>query len=105
MEANKLGGPDPDELAARLRVAVNRLQRRLRRESLGDLSPAHASALRSGSRLGTPTLSELAAIEQVQPPTMTRIVSSLVDSGMVVREIDASDRRSARVRVTPTGER
>ena len=94
-----------EEVAGRLRIAVNRLQRRLRQESLGGLSPAQASALGSVSRHGSPTLGELAALEQVQPPTMTRIVASLAEAGMVTRVADANDRRSARVRITPAGER
>jgi DNA-binding MarR family transcriptional regulator len=94
-----------EEVAGRLRIAVNRLQRRLRQESLGGLSPAQASALGSVSRNGSPTLGELAAIEQVQPPTMTRIVASLTEAGMVTRVADARDRRSARVRITPAGGR
>jgi DNA-binding MarR family transcriptional regulator len=94
-----------EEVASRLRSAVNRLQRRLRQESLGGLSPAQASALGSVYRHGSPTLGELAAIEQVQPPTMTRIVASLSEAGMVTRVTDENDRRSARVRSTPAGER
>jgi DNA-binding MarR family transcriptional regulator len=94
-----------EEVASRLRIVVNRLQRRLRQQSLGGLSPAQASALGSVHRHGNPTLGELAALEQVQPPTMTRIVANLADAGMVTREADANDRRSARVRLTPAGER
>jgi DNA-binding MarR family transcriptional regulator len=101
--------PEPtlthEEVAARLRSAVNRLQRRLRQQSLGGLSPAQASALGSVSRNGNPTLGELAALEQVQPPTMTRTVASLADAGLVTRVADVKDRRSARVRTTPAGER
>lgn len=94
-----------EEVAGRLRIAVNRLQRRLRQESLGGLSPAQASALGSVRRHGNPTLGELAAVEQVQPPTMTRIVAGLSEAGMVTRIADANDRRSARVRITRAGER
>jgi DNA-binding MarR family transcriptional regulator len=94
-----------EEVASRLRVAVNRLQRRLRREALGGLSPGQASTLGTVRRLGQPTLGELAAEEQVQPPSMTRIVGHLVAAGLVSREADAADRRSVRVRVTPEGER
>jgi DNA-binding MarR family transcriptional regulator len=94
-----------EELASRLRLNINRLHRRLRQESLAGLSPAQASALGAVNRLGSPTLGELAAIEQVQPPTMTRIVASLTDSGMVTRLTDVTDRRSARVRITPAGKR
>jgi DNA-binding MarR family transcriptional regulator len=102
-------GPTPalvdEELASRLRLSINRLHRRLRQESLAGLSPAQASALGAVRRLESPTLGELAAVEQVQPPTMTRIVASLADAGMVTRVTDAADRRSARVRITPAGKR
>jgi len=96
---------DAEELASRLRLSINRLHRMLRQESLAGLSPAQASALGAVNRLGSPTLGELAAIEQVQPPTMTKIVATLADGGMVTRITDASDRRSARVRITPAGKR
>jgi len=96
---------DQQELASRLRLSINRLHRRLREESLAGLSPAQASALAAVNRLGSPTLGELATIEQVQPPTMTRIVASLQDAGAVTRGTDAADRRSARVRITPAGKR
>src|SRR5271166_2862984 len=100
-------GDDPrlDEVAARLRVAVNRLYRRLQRESLAGLSPAQASALGAAKRLGSPTLGELALAEQVQPPTMTRLVASMTAAGLLTRHPDAVDRRVVRVRLTPEGRR
>jgi DNA-binding MarR family transcriptional regulator len=101
----RLIGQSDEEVASRLRVAVNRLQRRLRQEALGGLSPGQASTLGTVRRLGHPTLGELAAEEQVQPPSMTRIVGHLVAAGLVLREADEADRRSVRVRVTPEGER
>lgn len=94
-----------EDVATRLRIAVNRLQRKLRQQSLGGLSPAQASALGTVNRLGRPTLGELAALEQVQPPSMTRMVANLADAGLVVRESDPTDRRSVRVRITPAGAR
>jgi DNA-binding MarR family transcriptional regulator len=97
--------PSQEDVATRLRIAINRLQRRLRQQSLAGLSPAQASALGAVNRLGSPTLGELASTELVQPPTMTRIVANLADAGMVTRVTDDSDRRSARVRVTPAGVR
>jgi DNA-binding MarR family transcriptional regulator len=101
----RLDEPVSEEMASRLRLSINRLHRLLRQESLAGLSPAQASALGAVNRLGSPTLGELAAIEQVQPPTMTRIVANLADAGMVTRITDADDRRSARVRITPAGKR
>ena len=94
-----------DELVSRLRVAVTRMNRRLRQESLAGLSPAQATALGSVNRLGTPTLGELAVAEQVQPPTMTRIVAAMEAAGFVARLTDAADRRVCRVRLTADGRR
>jgi DNA-binding MarR family transcriptional regulator len=98
-------GEVSEELAGRLRLSINRLHRLLRQESLAGLSPAQASALGAVNRLGSPTLGELAAVEQVQPPTMTRIVATMADAGMVTRVADATDRRSARVHITPAGKK
>ena len=94
-----------DELASRLRVAVVRLNRKLRQQALAGLSPAQASALGTVNRLHSPTLGELAAAEQVQPPTVTRLVTSLESAGLVVRETDGLDRRVVRVRLTAEGRR
>src|SRR5580692_9927023 len=94
-----------EELAARLRVAVTRLNRKLRQQALAGLSPAQASALGTVNRLGSPTLGELAAAEQVQPPTATRLVASLESAGLVARETDVADRRVVRVRATAEGRR
>jgi DNA-binding MarR family transcriptional regulator len=94
-----------EELASRLRVAVVRLNRKLRQQALAGLSPAQASALGTVNRLGSPTLGELAAAEQVQPPTVTRLVASLESAGLVARETDGVDRRVVRVRITAEGRR
>jgi DNA-binding MarR family transcriptional regulator len=94
-----------DELASRLRVAVVRLNRKLRQQALAGLSPAQASALGTVNRLANPTLGELAAAEQVQPPTVTRLVASLESAGLVARETDDVDRRVVRVRITAEGRR
>jgi DNA-binding MarR family transcriptional regulator len=93
-------------LASRLRLAVTRLARVLRQQtSDGDVTVSMLSALASVERLGLVSLGELAAVERVQPPSMTRIVGHLDDAGLVVRETDAADRRIARVRATPEGVR
>jgi DNA-binding MarR family transcriptional regulator len=92
-----------DELPARLRIAVTRLNRRLRQEAETGVSPSQESALSTIRRLGKPTLGELAQAEQVQPPTMTRVVASMEAAGLVVRRGDAGDRRVARVELTAQG--
>lgn len=91
------------ELASRLRLAVMRLGRRLRRQAEGDLTPSQASALSSVERLGPLTLGELSAAEGVRPPTLTKIVAALEEKGLVARHTDPADRRVSRVETTPAG--
>ena len=91
------------ELVGRLRLAVARMSRRLRQEGSADITPSQYSALATIEVQGPLTLGELAAIERVQPPTMTRIVANLEETGLVTREVDAQDRRVARVSVTAAG--
>src|SRR5262249_42273830 len=54
---------------------------------------------------GPRTLSELARIEQVRAPTMTRMVDALEHAGHVRREADAADRRKLRLVATAQGVR
>lgn len=93
------------ELAARLRQAVTRMNRRLRVTSLGEISPAQASMLAAIEMLEAPTLGELAAAEQIQPPSVTRLVKGLQESGLIVQKTDPNDRRSTRVAISPQGKR
>jgi DNA-binding MarR family transcriptional regulator len=93
------------ELAARLRLAVMRLSRRLRQQVADGATPSQVSALATVERLGSPTLGELATSEKVRPPSMTRIVVGLEEAGLVRRQIDADDRRVARVMLTADGRR
>lgn len=97
--------PATEDLAPQLRVAVTRLFRRLRQQSVAGLSPAQLSALATVSRQGSPTLGELAVAEQVQPPTVTRLVAALEEQGLVARQADPADRRICRVTVTSEGRR
>lgn len=97
--------PTDAELAARLRLALMRLARRLRQQSEAEITPSQLSALSSVERLGPLTLGELAAVERVQPPTMTKIVGALEEAGLVARAVDPTDRRIARVTVSAPGRR
>ncbi len=91
------------DLAARLRLSVTRLARRLRQQSGEGLSPSQNSALASIERHSALTPSELATIERIQRPTATRILGALSEAGLVAREADPVDRRVSRVRITPAG--
>ena len=56
-------------------------------------------------KLESPTLGALATAEQIQPPSVTRLVQSLVDAGLCNRTVDPTDRRSQRVALTSSGKR
>ncbi|MCX6507805.1 MAG: MarR family transcriptional regulator [Actinobacteria bacterium] len=92
-----------EETAARLRRSVTRLNRRLRQNSLADVSPAQASMLATIEKLSKPTLGDLAKAEQIQPPSVTRLVQSLVDASLCTRTVDEHDRRAQRVELTAQG--
>jgi DNA-binding MarR family transcriptional regulator len=96
---------DETAVAARLRLVVMRLARRLRQHASAGVTPSQVAALSSIERLGPLTLGELSAVEQVRPPTMTRIVAGLEEVALVTRERDPHDRRVTRVRLTSRGQR
>ncbi len=89
--------------AARLRMAITRVARRLRQEASGELTPASAAALASVERHGPLTPSELAEIERVKRPSATRTLQQLAELGLVDRTPDPTDGRSALVSATPAG--
>jgi DNA-binding MarR family transcriptional regulator len=96
---------DPITLAGRLRPVVFRLGRILRQHDDSGLPPATLTALAVIDRAGPLTLGELAAEEQVSPPTITKLVDSLEARGLVERVRDEADRRVCRVRIAPRGRR
>lgn len=92
-------------MASRLRLAVTRTARRMRQESDPSLSPTQTAALATIERRGPLTPSELASIERVQRPTISRVAARLVEAGLIERLPDELDRRGARLRVTDEGRR
>ena len=94
------------ELADRMHSAAIHLLRRLRREDDASGLPAPQLSALSVIVFGGPvTLGQLAAAEQVRPPTITKLVATLEADGLVAREPDAADRRIVRVRATARGAR
>jgi DNA-binding MarR family transcriptional regulator len=91
------------ELANALRPTVARLARRLRQQDRTGLGPTMTAALASIAKHGGLTHGELAAIEQVAPPTITAVVGKMESLGLVTREPDTNDRRVTRIRLTPAG--
>lgn len=90
-----------NETAARLRRAITRMNRKLRYSALGGVSPAQASILASIDKLESPSLGDLAIAEQIQPPSVTKLVKDMERSGLIATHADPLDRRSTRVRLTP----
>ena len=91
------------ELASSLRLRVMRLSRKLRRQAGSGLSASLLSALTTVERHGPMTIGKLSEAEQVKPPTMTKVVASLIEQGLVSREPDPLDGRVAWVMATPEG--
>ena len=93
-----------EALAGRIHSAAIHLLRKLRREDAGSgLNAPRLSALSVIVFSGEVALGELAAAEQVRPPTMTRIVDALLELGLVEKRRNAQDGRSTLIRATPAG--
>jgi DNA-binding MarR family transcriptional regulator len=105
-DARGKGSADDAKLAARLHAVTIHLLRRLRVEdTAAGLSPARLSALSVLVFGGPRSVGALARAEQVRPPTMTRLVSSLEAGGLVEKHRDPLDGRVVRVQATAAGAR
>jgi len=89
--------------AARLRVAVLRLSRRLRKHDLAGLTPSQLSTLSCVGKTGPVRLGDLAAAERIAPSTLTRLVNVLEDRGYLVRKPAPEDARAYLVTLTDSG--
>ncbi|MFJ4094703.1 MarR family winged helix-turn-helix transcriptional regulator [Kitasatospora sp. NPDC089913] len=97
-------GPLDAAAVARLRLVIARLHRRLAQSSAGqEFTFAQQSAIARIEQHGPLRLGELAALEGVSAPSMTRTVGPLVTSGVVERLPDPTDGRSFLVAVAPAG--
>ena len=103
MTANDATTVHTTDLAQTLRLSIARLARLLRQQDRNELGPTMTAALASVARHGGPTHGELAAIEQVAPPTITAVVTKMEALGLVTRETDPQDRRVTRIHITPAG--
>ena len=89
-------------LASDLRLACMRISRRVRFESTQVVAPHQLSVMaRLEDRALTPR--ELAEIERVSPPSMTRTIAALVVGGLVIRQDDPLDGRQVFISLTPEG--
>jgi len=96
------------DTAARLRVAIGRLSRRLRTTAAGSaagLTPTRISVLLTVVREGPIRLSALAESESLNPTMLSRVIADLAGAGLVARTSDDGDRRAAWVEATGEGTR
>lgn len=94
------------EIAAMLHVQFARLTRQLRNLELPQgMTPERLSALSVIDKRGPISVTALADHELVRPATMSRMVSALVDDGLVKRSADKDDGRGVLVAATPKGRR
>jgi len=96
----------PGAVADALHSAAIHLLRRVRQEDeRTGVTPGRLSALSVLVFGGPMRLTDLARIEQVKPPTMTRIVAGLEAQGLVARRPAADDARAVRLEATQRGTR
>src|ERR1035438_7947283 len=100
--------PRPETIAAadRLHSAAIHLLRRVRKQDeASGVGPAQLSALSVLVFAGPKTLGELAAAEQVKPPTMSRIVAGLARSPPIENTADPQGARRKGIRGSNKGTR
>ncbi|PND55859.1 MarR family transcriptional regulator [Mycobacterium sp. ENV421] len=91
-------------LASDLSLAVMRLARQLRfRRPESPVTLSQLSALATLAKDGAMSPGALAVRERVRPPSMTRVIASLADLGLVVRTSHPSDGRQVLVAVSDAG--
>jgi DNA-binding MarR family transcriptional regulator len=95
-------------LATSLRISVSRLARRMRAERIAqglqpELSDTQLAALAALEKHSAMTPGELAEHEKVQPPSITRVIASLEERGLIERMPHPSDRRQVVLTVTDQG--
>ncbi|MCW2490914.1 MAG: hypothetical protein QOH56_1258 [Pseudonocardiales bacterium] len=94
------------ELASIIRLSVLRTARRLRSQRVNTaVTLSQLSALVTVKKCGPLSAGEVAAIERVQPPSMTKILASLEAAELIERTAHAEDRRQAIISVTDAGRR
>src|SRR6266542_4378890 len=91
------------DLVESLRLAVGRLARRLRQQNEGEITASQFFVLNTIAHYGPITLGKLASVERLRPPSVTRMVAFLEESGLVLRCADTDDRRICRVELTDLG--
>jgi DNA-binding MarR family transcriptional regulator len=93
----------PVEEASDLRVALVRVYRQLRMRAGSGITPSQSSALARIESDGPVRLGTLAELEGTTPATMSRVIDSLADLGLIERVTDPLDGRARLVQLSPEG--
>jgi DNA-binding MarR family transcriptional regulator len=88
---------------ARLRLALTRVLRALRRHGRSSLTPTQVSALSTLEDVGAMRISAIATNESLGAPAATRVVASLEELGLVTRTSDPADKRASLIDLTELG--
>jgi len=90
-------------LASRLRLSMIHLSRQLRRHDPSELTIAQFSALATLVRSGPLGVGQLAEIEGLPSPAVTRVADRLEEVGLVARQANPADRRGVHLVATAKG--
>jgi DNA-binding MarR family transcriptional regulator len=94
---------EQDELSARLRLAVARIARQLRQDNPEGLTLTQLSTLVRVEEHEPVRPGQLASLEGISPSTLTRLIASLEDAGLLLRMTDPTDGRVSYLRLSDEG--
>ncbi|GAA4894318.1 MarR family transcriptional regulator [Tessaracoccus lubricantis] len=95
---------DKPALANDLRLACQRIARRVRFESTSELAPHLFSVLARVNRVGPQTPTQLAEHDRVSTPSMTRTLNALCERGLVEKQPHPHDGRQVLIQSTRAGD-
>jgi len=87
----------------RLRLVLLRLTRRIRTRSSGTITPSQMAVLGTIIRHDRLTVGQIAEVEHVRPPSVSKIVAALERDGYIERNVDPDDRRCSPLTATAAG--
>lgn len=87
----------------RLRLVLLRLTRRIRTRATGDTTPSQVAVLGTIIRHERLTVGQIAELEHVKPPSVSKIVAALEQTGYVERTTDPADRRCTYITASAAG--
>lgn len=94
---------DQAELASRLRLSIARIHRQLRQDSNEGLTLTQLSTLVRVEEHQPVRPGQLAALEGISPSTLTRLIATLEELGLIERLTDPMDGRVSYLRLTDRG--